>query len=93
MFAFVAALLLAANPAPDSRTVLLDAMKKAIEAESGNRMETVAMPMKAGQVGFHHCLTIHGSGPNRSAAPRRTIAAPSLSRRATASCISASLWR
>ena len=52
----------------------LEAMKKAIEAESGSRMETVAMPMKAGQIGFHHCLTIHGSGPNSSAAPRRTIA-------------------
>ena len=52
----------------------LDGMKKKIEAESGRRMETVPMPMKAGQVGFHHCLTIHGSGPNRTDAPRRTIA-------------------
>jgi hypothetical protein len=24
-------------------------------------------------VTVHHCLTLHGSGPNRSAEPRRTI--------------------
>lgn len=27
-----------------------------------------------GQVSFHHCLTIHGSGPNRTPNPRRSIA-------------------
>jgi len=37
-------------------------------------MNTVPMVMKAGQLSFHHCLTIHGSGANRSEAPRRTIA-------------------
>ncbi len=38
--------------------------------------ETVKIPMnlKKGQVSFHHCLTIHGSGPNRSKSPRRSIA-------------------
>lgn len=30
--------------------------------------------MKRGQVSFHHCRTVHGSGPNRSAEPRRSIA-------------------
>ncbi len=52
----------------------MDGLKQRIEAESGQAMLPVAMPMKAGQVGFHHCLTIHGSGANRSNAPRRTIA-------------------
>ena len=52
----------------------MDGLKQRIEAESGRKMDTVAMPMKAGQVGFHHCLTIHGSGANRTDAPRRTIA-------------------
>ena len=52
----------------------MDGLKERIEAESGRKMETVPMLMKAGQVGFHHCLTIHGSGANRTDAPRRTIA-------------------
>lgn len=30
--------------------------------------------MRRGQVSFHHCRTIHGSGPNRGTAPRRSIA-------------------
>ncbi len=27
-----------------------------------------------GSVTFHHCRTVHGSGPNRSGAPRRSMA-------------------
>jgi ectoine hydroxylase-related dioxygenase (phytanoyl-CoA dioxygenase family) len=30
--------------------------------------------MARGQVSFHHCRTVHGSGPNRSAEPRRSLA-------------------
>jgi ectoine hydroxylase-related dioxygenase (phytanoyl-CoA dioxygenase family) len=30
--------------------------------------------LRRGDVTFHHCRTIHGSGPNTSAAPRRSIA-------------------
>ena len=30
--------------------------------------------MKAGQVSIHHCMTLHGSGPNRSHRPRRSLA-------------------
>lgn len=45
------------------------------EFDSGGRpVIKVPMNMKKGQVSFHHCLTIHGSGPNRSEAPRRSIA-------------------
>ncbi|MCC7360359.1 MAG: phytanoyl-CoA dioxygenase family protein [Anaerolineales bacterium] len=29
--------------------------------------------LKAGQASFHHSLTFHGSGPNRSAAPRLSV--------------------
>jgi ectoine hydroxylase-related dioxygenase (phytanoyl-CoA dioxygenase family) len=29
--------------------------------------------LEAGDVSIHHCLTVHGSGPNRSGQPRRTI--------------------
>ena len=32
------------------------------------------MNLKKGQVSFHHCLTIHGSGPNYRDHPRRAIA-------------------
>jgi ectoine hydroxylase-related dioxygenase (phytanoyl-CoA dioxygenase family) len=52
----------------------LDEMQSKIEAETGAKMTTVPMSMKAGQVGFHHCLTIHGSCANRSGAARRSIA-------------------
>lgn len=30
--------------------------------------------LKKGQVSFHNCLTIHGSGPNKGNGPRRSIA-------------------
>jgi hypothetical protein len=33
-----------------------------------------AVHLLKGQVSFHHCLTIHGSGPNRTPNPRRSIA-------------------
>lgn len=41
-----------------------------------DRLEGVAQPaiLRRGQVSFHHCRTIHGSGPNRSAWPRRSLA-------------------
>ena len=29
---------------------------------------------RPGGASFHHCLTFHGSGPNRSAGPRRSLA-------------------
>lgn len=35
--------------------------------------EPVSAVMKAGQVSFHHCLTVHGSGPNFSSGPRRSL--------------------
>ncbi len=31
--------------------------------------------LQAGQVSFHHCLTFHGSGPNRTDAPRLCVIA------------------
>jgi ectoine hydroxylase-related dioxygenase (phytanoyl-CoA dioxygenase family) len=36
--------------------------------------EPVPLRMKAGQISFHHPLTLHGSGPNQTAKPRRSIA-------------------
>ncbi len=31
------------------------------------------LELAPGDISIHHCLTLHGSGPNRSAQPRRTI--------------------
>jgi ectoine hydroxylase-related dioxygenase (phytanoyl-CoA dioxygenase family) len=40
----------------------------------GNAIKKIPANLKKGCVSFHHCLTIHGSGPNRSNQPRRSIA-------------------
>jgi len=40
----------------------------------GKPIVKVPMELKKGEVSFHHCLTIHGSGPNLSDQPRRAIA-------------------
>ncbi len=43
-------------------------------ADQGYEMNVAPVTMRRGQVSFHHCRTVHGSGPNRSADPRRSIA-------------------
>lgn len=40
----------------------------------GARVEAVPFEIRKGQVGYHHCLTWHGSRPNRSSRKRRAIA-------------------
>ena len=40
----------------------------------GQEIIKVPMNLKKGEISFHHCLTIHGSGPNRTDRPRRSIA-------------------
>jgi hypothetical protein len=52
----------------------LEKLKSQIEAESKIAMKPVPMELKAGQLSFHHCLTIHGSRANNSNGPRRSIA-------------------
>lgn len=42
--------------------------------EQGFAMDIAPISMRRGQVSFHSCRTVHGSGPNRSGAPRRSIA-------------------
>jgi ectoine hydroxylase-related dioxygenase (phytanoyl-CoA dioxygenase family) len=39
-----------------------------------HQLEVVVAEIPRGAMSFHHCRTIHGSGPNRSEAPRRSIA-------------------
>ena len=35
--------------------------------------KVVPVVLKAGQVSFHHCLTLHGSAANRTDRPRRSL--------------------
>lgn len=41
---------------------------------NGQPVVRVPINLRKGEVSFHSCLTIHGSGPNLSAQPRRSIA-------------------
>jgi len=47
---------------------------EAIAREQGLPVDIKPTTMKRGQVSFHHCRTVHGSGANRSSEPRRSIA-------------------
>jgi hypothetical protein len=42
-------------------------------AELGRPTRVTALNLKQGQVSFHHCMTFHGSGPNRSRRPRKAL--------------------
>ena len=52
----------------------LDEQQAKMKSPDGKPVETVPLVMKAGQVSFHHALTLHGSGPNTTANPRRSLA-------------------
>jgi hypothetical protein len=39
----------------------------------GMPLKIVPLEMKKGQCSFHHCLTFHGSGPNRTSTARRAV--------------------
>lgn len=43
-------------------------------ARQGHRLDVRPTRMKRGQVSFHHCRTVHGSGPNLGTRDRRSIA-------------------
>ena len=51
----------------------LDGLEKKFDT-GGAEVVKIPMNLARGQVSFHHCLTIHGSGPNYSPNPRRSIA-------------------
>lgn len=52
----------------------LETLQRRIEQVSGHPWRTAKCEMPAGALSFHHCLTIHGSGPNLSRRPRRSWA-------------------
>jgi len=51
----------------------LDALRARIETATGREFRTAPCAIPAGACSFHHCLTVHGSGPNVSSRPRRSI--------------------
>ena len=51
----------------------LESLQHTIENSVGRKFETVPCVLPAGAVSFHHCLTIHGSRPNLSNAPRLSM--------------------
>ena len=67
------------NRWPDNTQVLdffdgdLEDLEKKFKT-GGSEVKKVPMQLKKGQVSFHHTLTIHGSGPNLSDKPRRSMA-------------------
>ena len=48
--------------------------KQELVALANGEWVEVAATLPKGGVSFHHCLTLHGSGPNYSAGPRRSLA-------------------
>ena len=60
-------------PESDFFNTDLDTMKEKIAALTGRPFKTAPSRLKAGEVSFHHSLTIHGSGPNLTDAPRRSL--------------------
>jgi hypothetical protein len=57
----------------DFWNVDLDGLQERFDT-GGRDVQRIPMNLPKGHVSFHNCRTIHGSGPNRSDAPRRSIA-------------------
>lgn len=52
----------------------LEGQRSRMRLPGGAEWREVPAILKAGQASFHHCMTLHGSGPTRSDRPRRSIA-------------------
>ena len=52
----------------------MTAQQEAMSVPNGEAFAPVPLVLRAGQVSFHHCLTIHGSGANTTSRPRRSLA-------------------
>ena len=50
------------------------AAQRAAMTAAGREVDAVVPTLRRGDVTFHHCRTVHGSGPNRTVAPRRSMA-------------------
>ncbi len=60
-------------PESDFFNTDLDGMKQKLAEHVGHDIVTEPCTLKAGHLSFHHCLTIHGSGPNATDTPRRSL--------------------
>ncbi|MBX7243856.1 MAG: phytanoyl-CoA dioxygenase family protein [Candidatus Sumerlaeaceae bacterium] len=52
----------------------MEKLRDRMAAAAGREFAPVCVPVPAGAVSFHHCLTIHGSGPNKTDKARRAWA-------------------
>jgi hypothetical protein len=59
---------------PDFFRQDIENQEQEIERDTGRRITKVPVLLERGQVSFHHCRTFHGSGPNLSTEPRRSLA-------------------
>jgi ectoine hydroxylase-related dioxygenase (phytanoyl-CoA dioxygenase family) len=50
-----------------------EAQERALKTPKGQSWRPVSCHLKAGELSFHHCLTLHGSGPNSADRPRRSL--------------------
>lgn len=61
----------------DVHALTESSVESLVPSLSPERREAVAhatpLVLEPGDVSIHHCLTLHGSGPNQSGQPRRTI--------------------
>jgi hypothetical protein len=55
------------------KTEDMESIRSVLTAEQEAQFKPVPIPLKAGECSFHHCLTLHGSYPNRSDRPRRSV--------------------
>jgi hypothetical protein len=51
----------------------MEAIRSVMTAEQVEQFKPVPMQLKAGEVSFHHSLTLHGSYANNSERPRRSL--------------------
>jgi ectoine hydroxylase-related dioxygenase (phytanoyl-CoA dioxygenase family) len=51
----------------------LKAQERTLKTPQGQAWKPVSCRLKAGELSFHHCLTLHGSGPNCTDRPRRSL--------------------
>ncbi|MCC6727709.1 MAG: phytanoyl-CoA dioxygenase family protein [Chthonomonadales bacterium] len=52
----------------------MEGQRERMRVPEGAEWGEVPLIMCAGQASFHHCMTLHGSGPNRTDRPRRSVA-------------------
>lgn len=52
----------------------MEGQRERMRIPGGAEWREVPAILEPGQVSFHHCMTLHGSGPNRADRPRRSIA-------------------